>query len=217
MTLARLTTRAVGFAARAITDTLIPPACVACREPLITHDTVCAACWSDIAFIQPPLCDRLGIPLPFDPGSGSGGPLLSAPALANPPAYDRARVVAAFSGVMRDLIHGLKYADRHDAKRLFGRWLHQAANQLLDDTHLIMPVPLHPGRLLSRRYNQSALLAIELARLSGRPYEPMILRRRRRTISQVGLSRDQRRRNLQGAFAVPPTLITHIADRNILL
>ena len=62
--------------------------------------------WRDVDFIEPPLCDRLGIPLPFSL-EGDASPV-SAAALADPPAYDRARAVARYSGVMRRLIHDLK-------------------------------------------------------------------------------------------------------------
>lgn len=206
-----------GRTARALADTVIPPVCLACRVPLANHDAICARCWSDISFIRPPLCDRLGIPLPFDPGETPGAPLVSAAALAAPPDYDHARAAAHYGGVMRDLIHTLKYRDQHDARRLFGRWLHQAAKELLDDADMLIPVPLHPRRLLSRRFNQSALLAMELAKLSGKPIEPMLLKRVRRTVSQVGLTRDQRRQNLQGAFQVTPAGVNLIHGRTVLL
>jgi len=55
--------------------------------------------------------------MPYD----TGAPMISAAAAADPPAYGRARAVARFEGVMRTLIHDLKFHDRHDARRLFGR------------------------------------------------------------------------------------------------
>lgn len=207
----------VHWAGRGLADTLIPPQCLACRHPLSTHDTICAPCWSEIAFIRPPLCDVLGIPLPFDPGTGAGGPVVSAGALANPPHYDRARVAAQFGGVMRDLIHAFKYADRHDPRRLFGRWLAQAAQTLIADADLMIPVPLHPQRLRARRYNQSAILAQELSRITRLPCSMDTLVRRRRTSPQVGLTRDQRRQNLQSAFTVSGAAANRIIGQRILL
>ena len=106
-------------AAAAIADVLVPPLCLSCHERLSTHDALCPACWSGIDFIRAPLCDRLGLPMPYD----TGGRMVSAAAAADPPAYDRARAVARFEGVMRTLVHDLKFHDRHDARRLFGRWL----------------------------------------------------------------------------------------------
>ena len=119
---------AVTRAFRGVADTIIPPVCLACSQPISDHDALCAACWRGVAFIRPPLCDRLGLPMPFGGGS-AGGPLISAAAAASPPDYDRARAVAVFNAdtddgegsVLRDLVHGLKYADRMEARRLLGR------------------------------------------------------------------------------------------------
>lgn len=185
-------------AVAAMADVLMPPLCLACRKPLASHAAVCSSCWSKIDFIRPPLCDRLGMPLPFD----LGGPTVSAAAAADPPDWDRARAVARFDGVMRDLVHDLKFRDRHDARTLLGRWLAEAGAELLAEADFVLPVPLTRRRLLSRRFNQSAILACEVARLSGKRYEPLLLRKIRRTPPQVGLTRLQRKENVAGAFSV---------------
>ncbi len=196
-----------------LADLVIPPACLACYEPLGQHDTVCAACWAEISFIRAPLCDRLGLPMPFD----TGGTIVSAAAAAHPPNYDHARAVAHYSGVMRDMILAFKYGDIHHARKLFGRWLTSSGAELIEDCEIITPVPMHRGRLLARRFNQAAILARELARTSGHSYRPELIRRIRPTPAQVGLSSDQRRRNLVGAFSVPASQRKHIAGRNILI
>jgi ComF family protein len=131
--------------------------------------------------------------------------------------YDRARAVAVFSSGMQELIHGLKYSDRHDGRRLFGRWLVAAGAELLADADVLVPVPLNRWRLLSRRFNQSALLAQEVARLSGVDYAPLALSRVRATASQVGMTREERRRNVTGAFAVPARAVGQVAGRRIVL
>jgi ComF family protein len=137
--------------------------------------------------------------------------------MADPPVYDRARVVAHFDGVVRDLIHRLKYGDRHDARRLFARWLSDAGKELLQDCDLIVPVPLNRWRLLRRRFNQAALLAVELEKLTGVPSDPLALARPKRTPSQVGLTDDQRRRNVAGAFAVAPDRAPAVDGRRVLV
>ena len=73
-------------AARLALDIALPTLCVACREP-VHGDGVCAACWAKLSFIAPPFCERLGIPFVYDPGPG----ILSMEAIADPPAYQRAR------------------------------------------------------------------------------------------------------------------------------
>ena len=164
-------------------------------------------------FIRPPFCDRLGIPLLFD----TGEPSLSAAALANPPAYDRARAVAQYDGVMRDLIHAFKYSDRHEAARLFARWLTAAAEALIPHTDLVIPVPLSRWRLLSRRFNQAGVLAGELARRTGLPIDHLALKRKRRTLRQVGLTAAQRRQNVSGAFELATKSGQLIRKRLVLL
>lgn len=197
----------------AVGDLVLPPLCLACREPLATHDAICFSCWRDVDFIRKPLCDRLGLPMPFD----AGGTMISAAAAADPPPYDRARAVAAYSGTMRRLVHDLKFRDRHDVRNLFGRWLLEAGSELIQDSHVIVPVPLSRWRLLSRRFNQAAILGQEVARLSGLRCEPLALERVKRTPSQVGLTRRERQDNVAGAFAVPERFLPLVAGRNVLL
>ena len=197
----------------ALADLLVPPLCLVCRARIEAADALCAACWRRIDFITPPVCDRLGIPLPYD----TGGPTLSAAALARPPVYDRARAVARFDDLMRPLVHRLKYGDRHDGVAMLGRWLHGAAAPLLPGTDLIVPVPLARWRLWQRRFNQAAVLAQALGRECGIPVDPMALARVRATASQVGMTADQRRRNVQGVFRVPVAKRPAIEGRNILL
>ncbi len=200
-------------AIKAVADVLIPPLCLGCHEPLGIHHALCAKCWSEIDFIRAPLCDRLGIPMPFD----TGGSLISADAAANPPRYDRARVVARFDGPMRNLVHDFKFRDQQNARSLFGRWLAEAGRELVEEADLVVPVPLNRLRLFTRRYNQAALLGQELAQVCGLAYEPLILVRTRRTAPQVGLTRRERQKNVRGAFAVPPKRRKLVEARNILL
>src|SRR5215510_8847005 len=94
----------------AFADLLLPPVCIVCRARIGAHGLVCGDCFSKIDFIAPPLCDRLGVPLPYDTGSTN----LSAQSIANPPAYDRARAAARYSATMRELIQNFKYRDRHE-------------------------------------------------------------------------------------------------------
>lgn len=220
----RLTVRAargIGRASwaglNAIGNWIVPAVCVACRAALSQHDALCAPCWRGIAFIRAPLCDRLGLPLPF--GGGDGGPIVSAAAAADPPSYGRARAVGVFErdGVLQRLVHGFKYQDRHDARRLFGRWLVEAGRELFPGTDVIVPVPLSRRRLLWRRYNQAALLAQEVGLATGLAWDPRVFVRSRATMQQVGLTREQRRINVRNAFSVPARYRRVVAGRSILL
>jgi predicted amidophosphoribosyltransferase len=125
-------------AARLALDIALPTLCVACREP-VSGDGVCAACWAKLSFIAPPYCPRLGIPFVYDPGPD----LLSMEAIANPPAYARARAAVRYDDVARTLVHGLKYQDRTDLAPAMGRWMARAGRELLAEADALVPVPLH--------------------------------------------------------------------------
>ena len=170
-----------------------------------------AESWSRIHFLDGPVCDGCGAPFEFDPGARC------AACLGKPRAFDAARAACLYDEVSRDPILKLKHADRLDLAPLFARWLSRAARALIDEADAIAPVPLHPGRLLSRRYNQAAEIARPLSKLTGLRYLPDALVRRRATETQGGKSGSGRRRNVAGAFEVPPARARQVAGKRILL
>jgi ComF family protein len=101
-------------------------------------------------------------------------------------------------------VHELKYRGRRRvAKRLAEELLAEGAvRDLLRQPAVLVPVPLHPRRRLERGFNQSELLARELARRTGIEVADKALVRRMDTPPQAGLSAAKRRRNVSGAFAV---------------
>ncbi|MGB8402408.1 ComF family protein [Bradyrhizobium sp.] len=198
--------------ARLALDIALPTLCVACREP-VDGEGVCAECWSKLSFIAKPFCPRLGIPFVYDPGPE----LLSMEAIANPPAYARARAAVRYDDVARTLVHALKYQDRTDLAPAMGRWMARSGQELLEDADVLVPVPLHWRRGWSRRYNQSGALARVISRQSGVKLASEALRRVRATEQQIGLSRAQRASNVQGAFKVAADRGSDIAGRRVVL
>ncbi len=194
-------------------DLILPPVCLRCHAPLAAHGVLCAGCWRGIDIIRPPLCERLGHPLPY----GTGEISFSSAALRHPPLYARARAAAQFKGVMRDLIHGFKYCDRHEAVGLFVQMLLTAGAELIADADLLVPVPLHRWRLWHRRYNQAAILARGIAREAGKPFDTNLLLRSRATATQVGLTGQERRRNVAAAFCLAERAGARLHGRRILL
>jgi len=77
-------------------------------------------------------------------------------AIADPPAYRRARAAVRYDEVARNLVHALKYGDRIDLAPTAGTWMARAGRELLSDADALVPVPLHWRRLWTRRFNQSA-------------------------------------------------------------
>src|SRR5277367_2894766 len=174
---------------------------------------LCPACWSKLSFISRPYCERLGIPFVYDPGPG----ILSMEAIADPPAYNRARAAVRFDDVSRVLVHALKYGDRLDLAPMLGRWLGQAGRELLADADGLVPVPLHWRRLWARRFNQSAMLAAAVSRESRVLVAAAALKRVKATVQQVGLTRPERAANVQGAFRVPDEGKPLVAGRRLVL
>jgi ComF family protein len=199
-------------AAQLALDIALPTLCVACREP-VHGEGVCAQCWAKLSFIAPPLCPRLGIPFIYDPGPG----LLSMEAIADPPAYGRARAAVRYDDVARTLVHALKYQDRTDLAPAMGRWMARAGHELIKGADALIPVPLHWRRGWSRRYNQSGALARVIADQTGTNLVSEALRRIRPTQQQIGLSRTQRASNVQGAFAVAADRQSAIQGRRFVL
>lgn len=175
---------------------------------------LCPECWQKIQFLDEPLCACCGLPFEIDPGRET----LCAACHARPPAFDRARAIMRYDEPSRGPILALKHADRLDLTPAFGRWLERGGRALIEESDLILPVPLHPYRLWSRRYNQSAELARVLARQTGKPAHFAALQRGRPTPSQGAMpSASARRRNMRGAFRISPGHKSAIAGRNILL
>ena len=199
-------------AAKLALDVALPSLCVACREP-VEGEGVCADCWAKLSFIAPPFCPRLGIPFVYDPGPD----MLSMEAIANPPAYARARAAVRYDDVARTLVHALKYQDRTDLAPAMGRWMARAGRELLGEADVLVPVPLHWRRGWSRRYNQSGALARVIERHTGVTVAAEALRRIRPTEQQIGLSRPQRASNVQGAFKVAPDRHHLVAGRRVVL
>ncbi len=167
-----------------------------------------------MSFIDGPLCARCGMPFDIDPG----GETICGPCHAKAPDFDRARALFRYDDASKALILRFKHGDRLDSAPAFARWLERTGRPLMAEADLIVPVPLHRGRLWKRRYNQAAILAKGLARLSSRPHDPLLLHRSRATPSQGEMpSAKARRRNVQRAFAVPVAKAARLNGQNILL
>lgn len=200
-------------AGRLVLDAALPPLCPACKKPVADDGGLCPDCWSQLSFITPPYCERLGIPFAYDPGPG----VLSMQAIADPPAYERARAAVRYDDVARTLVHALKYGDRLDLAPTLGRWMVQAGGALLADADALIPVPLHWRRLWMRRFNQSAALAEIIATQAKLPVALAALARVKATRQQVGLTKSERADNVQGAFRVRPEARAEIKGRRLVL
>lgn len=206
-------TRQAGRLWRLMVDTVTPPHCLSCHAPVTAPAALCLSCWQKLAMVEEPVCNVRGAPFAYDAGEGA----VSAEALANPPAWDRARAAVVYDEASRPLVHALKYRDTPEAGLLMARLMARAGRKLLGEADVVLPVPLHRWRLWRRRFNQSAFLAQELARLSGKPWRSDLLLRVKATRPQVGLRDADRHSNVKRAFAVEAEAAAWLSGRRVVL
>ncbi|MFH5926603.1 ComF family protein [Roseomonas xinghualingensis] len=195
-------------------DALLPPQCLACDAPVLEQGALCAACFRGLHLIVPPFCLHCGLPFEHE-GQGEQGRCLAC--VAEPPPFARARAAFSYNESVARLVLPLKHGDRTELALPLARHMARAGAELLAEADLLVPVPLHRRRLFLRRYNQSALLALRLGRIAGRPVLPDALRRVRATPSLGSLGAEGRRAALHGAIAASPRAVSRIQGRRVLL
>jgi ComF family protein len=171
--------------------------------------------WSRVTFLEAPVCDGCGAAFEFDGGIFADN--RCAACLAKPYAFERARAACVYDDASRGLVLRFKHGDHQPLALVFARWIHRSAAELVEAADAVAPIPLHPLRLLARRFNQAAEIARPLARMAGRDYLADALVRARRTDSQGGKSGRGRRENVRGAFTVSEAGARKVRGRRILL
>ena len=201
--------------AGACADALYPACCMACAAPVADPNQLCVTCWGEAHLIDGTVCDRCGTPMPL--ALRRGDIIRCEPCEAGAASWDRGRAAALYAGSARSLVLALKHGDRPDIAAALGGWMTRSARDLIAEADILVPIPLHWRRFLTRRYNQSAELSRAMAALSGVPHGPDILRRMRPTEMQRARSSSARHKNVAGAFAVPPHMRDTVNGARILL
>jgi ComF family protein len=134
-----------------------------------------------------------------------------------PPPFERARAALNYDKASRRLVLPFKHGDRTEFVAVLARLMARAGARLAREADVLVPVPLHRRRLFVRRYNQSALLARALGRMTGRPVLVDALIRLHATRTLGGKSAAERREEVAGAFAVRPRCASLLEGRRILL
>ncbi len=206
---------------------LFPTSCAACGQEVAEASLtgVCRACWASFKLWRGAACARCG--LPFASGNVADSAVqLCAPCRRNEYDFDLARSYALYSGPFRAAILQLKFHRRERLGGKLGELLVQVWGTVEEfagsEPLVVVPVPLHALRERERGFNQAELLARALARRLGKEgraralrVEGRCLRRTRATASQAGLSRQARRENVRGVFAV--ALPEAVRDRVVVL
>ena len=197
---------------------IYPQGCAACGAP--GGDALCPECRALVA-VRPAeaccaVCGKTLIERDAALGTASH---VCADCRGERPAFDLARSATLLRGPVRKLVHGLKYREATWLAPVLGEWMHGCflAHYADERPDVVAPIPLHPFKRLRRGYNQSELLARDLARRLGLPCAPRLLARVRDTATQTRKDRDARRRNVSGAFAVPRARAPYAFGKRVLL
>lgn len=189
----------------AFMDVLYPRLCCVCQVPLADGASgwFCKICEDALPLVEPPCCKVCGevydgaFTNEFRCANCSGRRL----------EFEFAVAACRAEEAVRELIHQFKYERRLQLRgalaALMLRTLEEPrlARENLADW-LLVPVPLHRSRELDREFNQSWELCLRLSQLTGISAAKALVRIRP-TDAQAGLDRDERLRNLRGAFALP--------------
>lgn len=207
------------YALENLLDTVLPPHSLITGQVLTKADQQADTdLWQHLKFIDTPCCGACGYPFEFEPiGLEKDVDALCLRCHAHKPAFNRARAAITYDENSRKLILDFKHGGRTDGLNFFAAQMHRAGKDLFKDADILVPVPLHKSRLRKRRFNQAALLARALSQLSGTPYQTETFLRQKNTPSQGGQTFLGRRRNVSGAFTIPPKYKAQIKGKRILL
>lgn len=170
-------------------DWLYPPRCGGCGQG---RERWCAACDAAVQVLPDTVCDCCGKIYQ------AGG--LCKNCRAHPPAFKALRAWGAFRGPLRQALHRLKYERDIALGEILSRRLIDMLRHLQWQIDIITLVPIGVARQAERGYNQATFLALPVALALGQPFRPKALSKVRETPSQVGLSMEQRKINVEGAF-----------------
>ena len=184
-------------------DWLFPPSCVNCQAPGVE---LCETCKEKINTLTGRLCPVCGIPQRTYAECGL--------CQQTPPAFETLRSWAVYDGVVKAMVHALKYHGRLSMALPLGQYLADYYTTLNWEVDLIVPVPISPRRQRQRGYNQAAAIARSFQRIAAIPIKINALGRLKHTISQVGLNVKDRFENVNGAFWSDPK---HVKEKRILV
>ena len=183
---------------------LYPQACAVCGSGVEVHadGVACAACWKRTRIFSEDdlICWKCGL---LAPGSVAEDKRREVRCRrCDGEAYTAARACGAYEGALRASVLALK-REPYVSKRLARLLFETQQREPLNSATRIVPVPLHPERLRERGFNQAAVLAAALAKLSGLPFDEWSLARTVHTERhRAGMDERARRESVENAFAV---------------
>lgn len=197
-----------------LVDFVFPPRCPLCGDPVGAHGGLCPVCWGKLEVPTGTCCNLCQRPLGEVQGAQTG--LVCAPCMAEPPRHAGIAAATLYNATSRALVLALKHGRRIGLVPMMARMMLPRL-QPMQGKWLVVPVPLHRWRMMQRGFNQSALLAREIARLTGQELVVDGLVRNRPTPPLGGLNRKARARALSGAISAHSGRAARLKGANVLL
>lgn len=191
---------------------LYPSQCVSCGDFVESENGLCATCWRDTPFVDGAVCDCCGAPLM---GGDASDRDHCDDCMRTPPPWSQGRTALLYSGRARHLAMSLKHGGREEIAETAGFWMARAGREILHESTVLVPVPLHWLRMIRRRYNQAALLADAVGAILGKPVALDALKRPVSTRSLDRLSPAERFGVL--AKAIAPNSKRDLTGKSVLL
>ena len=184
---------------------LLAADCGVCQHPLEPSNTtfVCIDCWSKIKWLKDPYCSKCSRPL--SPTFKSIPTFLCPECRRQNVYFNRAFIPTLYEGVMKKVIHLLKYNKKTGIMRTLEKIMRSYFNCLnssFPSLDLVVPIPLHRKKLRERGFNQAELIAKVVAKHFQVRLTKGNLKRTKATMTQTSLDRKERKRNLREAFTV---------------
>ena len=181
---------------KVLQDWFLPGSCLLCAAPVGFGADFCRDCEASLP--RPGSTCRI-CAAPLEGAEDTDAPC--GECQKRPPKFARVRTLFTYAPPVDRLIQNLKYHRRLELARVLGDRLAGYLASLNEPRpDVIVPVPLHRSRLRERGYNQSLELARPIARRLRLPLDYRSVRRTRATAPQTELPREQRRKNVRGAF-----------------
>jgi len=195
-----------------IVDFVFPPRCPLCGEGIAAQAGLCLGCWDELVIPGKPCCQVCARPFGDAPRSSE----VCGQCRAHPPLHDGIAAATLYNDTSRKLVLAFKHGNRIALAPMMARLI-AARLEGAGADWLVVPVPLHRWRLWQRGFNQAAILASELAKLTGARLCVDALLRRKQTPMLGGLGAREREKVLAGAIALNPARAELLERAKVLL
>ena len=187
---------------RSLIRILYPAVCVLCQIPLVLEETyLCESCIPKIESLKAPTCLKCARPLPPYGNQRS----VCSPCRSERPYYDRGFALVPYQESVKNIFHQIKFQKKLWLLNIFLKPIRHVQSSIeIGNYEVIVPVPLDSKRERERGFNQALIIAQMLNRSNQKHIPPIcnVIQKRKKTLPQSQLRRQERLSNLEDAFCL---------------